>query len=198
MSARAIFDQAFADAAEALEGFRRSPEAFAACVSFADLLTDTFRSGGKALAAGNGGSMADALHFAEELTGRFRQDRRPLPALALGDSTHLTCVANDFGFEHVFSRLVEAFGQEDDLLVLLSTSGNSPNLLLAAQAGKAKGMKVVGMLGRDGGQLAPLCDLAVLAPGATSDRIQEIHMLVLHTVIEATEAALGFGDSGCA
>lgn len=186
-----IFERSFGDAAAGLETFRRSPEALRACADFADLLADTYRRGGKALAAGNGGSHTDALHFAEELTGRFRRDRRPLPALALGESAHLTCVANDYGFEHVFSRMVEAFGGEDDLLILLSTSGNSPNLLRAAEAAMAKGMKVVGLLGRGGGELGPLCDLVVMAPGETSDRIQEIHMMVLHTAIEAAEAALG-------
>lgn len=188
---RETFENALRDAAQALESFRTSPEAVDACATFGALLADTYRNGGKAMAAGNGGSMADALHFAEELTGRFRAERRPLPAMALGESTHLTCVSNDYGFDHVFSRLVEAFGQAGDLLVLLSTSGNSRNLVLAAEAARAKGVKVVGMLGRGGGALLPLCDLVVMAPGATSDRIQEIHMLVLHVAIEAAERALG-------
>ena len=190
---RDVFERSLRDADEALAAFRRSPEAMDACAALGALLTETYRNGGKAMAAGNGGSMADALHFAEELTGRFRADRRPLPAMALGESTHLTCVANDYGFAHVFSRLVEAFGAPGDLLVLLSTSGNSANLVLAAEAARAKGVRVVGMLGRGGGRLAPLCDLVVIAPGATSDRIQEIHMLVLHVAIEATERALGLG-----
>ena len=188
---RAVFEAALSDAADALAAFRRSPEALDACSAFGDLLTETYLRGGKALAAGNGGSMADALHFAEELTGRFRKERRPLPAMALGESTHLTCVANDYGFDHVFSRMVEAFGQAGDLLVLLSTSGNSRNLVLAAEAAKAKDVRIVGLLGRGGGSLASLCDLVVMAPGETSDRIQEIHMLVLHVVIEAAERALG-------
>ena len=188
---RETFARALQDAAEALEAFSRSDDAMAACAALGAMLTETYESGGKAMAAGNGGSMADALHFAEELTGRFRAERRPLPAMALGESTHLTCVSNDYGFDHVFSRLVEAFGQEGDLLVLLSTSGNSRNLVLAAEAARTRGVRVVGMLGRGGGLLAPLCDLVVMAPGATSDRIQEIHMLVLHTAIEAAERALG-------
>ncbi len=188
---REVFERSLRDADEALAAFRHSPEAMDACAAFGEMLTETYRKGGKAMAAGNGGSMADALHFAEELTGRFRAERRPLPAMALGESTHLTCVANDYGFDHVFSRLVEAFGQPGDLLVLLSTSGNSRNLSLAAEAAREKGVRVVGMLGRGGGRLASLCDLVVMAPGTTSDRIQEIHMLVLHVVIEAAERALG-------
>ena len=191
MSIRATFADSLARAAETLETFRSDPAALDACERFGEMLSETYRRGGKAMAAGNGGSMADALHFAEELTGRFRAERRPLPAMALGESTHLTCVSNDYGFDHVFSRMVEAFGGEGDVLILLSTSGNSKNLVLAAEAAKAKGVKVVGMLGRGGGALAPLCDLVVMAPGETSDRIQEVHMLVLHVVIESVERELG-------
>ena len=190
-SVRSVFESALADAAGALDAFRRSPECVEACARFGTLLAGVYRDGGKAMAAGNGGSMADALHFAEELTGRFRRERRPLPAMALGESTHLTCVGNDYGFDHVFSRMVEAFGQRGDLLVLLSTSGNSKNLVLAAEAARERGVTVVGMLGRGGGALAPLCDVVVMAPGETSDRIQEIHMLVLHVAIEAAERELG-------
>ena len=190
---RATFEDSLRTASETLADFRRTAAAMDACTAFAGLIVETYQSGGKAMAAGNGGSMADALHFAEELTGRFRAERRALPAMALGESTHLTCVSNDYGFDHVFSRLVEAFAQPGDLLVLLSTSGNSRNLLLAAEVGRARGAKVVGMLGRGGGGLAPLCDLVVMAPGETSDRIQEIHMLVLHVAIEAAERALGLG-----
>ena len=188
---RSIFEASLGKAAEALEAFRSDAACLDACEAFGDLLSEVYRGGGKAMAAGNGGSMADALHFAEELTGRFRGERRPLPAMALGESTHLTCVSNDYGFDHVFSRMVEAFGGAGDVLILLSTSGNSVNLLLAAEAAKAKGVKVVGLLGRGGGRLAPLCDLVVMAPGETSDRIQEVHMLVLHVVIEAAERELG-------
>jgi D-sedoheptulose 7-phosphate isomerase len=150
----------------------------------------SFEKGGKVLAAGNGGSMADAMHFAEELTGRYRKDRRPLPAMSLNDPTHLSCVANDFGYEHVFSRLVEAFAGPTDTVLLLSTSGNSPNLLLAAEAARRKGSHVCGFLGKDGGKLLSYCDSFLLAPGDTSDRIQEIHMICLHIVVEAVEKLL--------
>lgn len=190
-SIRSVFEGSLADAARALDAFRSSAEALRACEDFGSMLSETYRAGGKAMIAGNGGSMADALHFAEELTGRFRKERRPLPAMALGESTHLTCVSNDYGFDHVFSRMVEAFGAPGDVLILLSTSGNSKNLSLAAETAGTKGVKVVGLLGRGGGTLGPMCDLVVMAPGETSDRIQEIHMLVLHIVIEALERELG-------
>ena len=188
---RKVFEDSLERAAQALEAFRTDPACLDACEAFGDLLARIYRDRGKAMIAGTGGSMADALHFAEELTGRVRRERRPLPAMALGESTHLTCVANDYGFDHVFSRMVEAFGQGGDLLILLSTSGNSPNLLLAAEKAREKGVAVVGLLGRGGGKLAPLCDLVVMAPGETSDRVQELQMLVLHVVIEAVENALG-------
>lgn len=155
------------------------------------LLTICFKSGGKLITAGNGGSMADAMHVAEEFTGRFRADRAPLPAIAISDPTHLTCVANDYGFEHVFSRPIEALAKPGDVVMLLSTSGNSQNLVLAAQAARQKKATVVGFLGKGGGLLAALCDVAVIAPGETSDRIQELHMMALHAIIQAVEVELG-------
>ena len=186
-----VFREGLAEAARVLDAFRHDEDCLTACEAFAAMLSECYRGGGKAMAAGNGGSMADALHFAEELTGRFRNDRDPLPAMALGDPTHLTCVANDYGFDHVFSRLVQAFGKPGDVLVLLSTSGRSNNLVLAAEVARRQGVRVVGFLGRGGGSLMELCDLVVMAPGATSDRIQEVHMAVLHLAIEAVEKELG-------
>ena len=131
--------------------------------------------------------MCDAMHFAEEWTGRFRKDREPMPVIALGEPSHLTCVANDFGFESVFSRPIQALGHPGDLLITISTSGNSENVIQAAQIAKVKGMTVFGMLGKDGGKLKTKCDQYIIAPGSTSDRIQEIHMLVLHILIEVVE-----------
>ena len=136
--------------------------------------------------------MSDAAHFAEEFSGRFRNDRPALPVLAFTDAAHITCVANDYGFEFVFSRMVEAFGRPGDVLVLLTTSGNSANLIRAAQSARSMGLVVVGFVGRGGGALAPLCDIAVQAPGETSDRIQEVHMLALHALIESVEAEMGY------
>src|SRR5690606_37102902 len=126
----------------------------------------------------NGGSACDAMHFAEELTGRFRKDRAPLAAIACTDFGHITCTANDYGFEHVYSRWVEALGRGDDVLIVLSTSGNSANIVKAAAAGRAKKMTKVALLGKDGGALAGACDRELIVPGETSDRIQELHMLV--------------------
>ncbi len=184
------FVGAFEEAARVLAEFRADTGVLAVLERLAEVQEQVFRSGGKTLVAGNGGSLADAMHYAEEWTGRFRSDRAPYPALALADPTHLTCVANDYGYDQVFARAVRAFGREGDLLLLLSTSGQSPNLLRAAEAGRERGMVVAGLLGRGGGELAPLCDLVVLAPGTTSDRIQELHMLALHALIEVVEARL--------
>lgn len=148
-------------------------------------------AGGRVMAAGNGGSMADAMHFCEELTGRFRKDRRAYAAIPLSDPTHLSCTANDYGFEQVFSRLVQAYGRSGDVLLLLSTSGQSPNLLRAAEQARGQDVWVIGLLGRGGGSLAPFCHEAILVPGETSDRIQELHMLLLHAMIEGIERELG-------
>jgi D-sedoheptulose 7-phosphate isomerase len=185
-------DAALADAERLLREFR-SPETLAAMDGFANDIAEAFRGHGKLLTCGNGGSMADAMHVAEEFSGRFRRDRRPYPAIALSDPAHLTCVANDYGFDHVFSRQVEALGQPGDLLLVLSTSGNSPNVLRAADAARERGVKVLALLGRGGGQLLPRCDRVIMAPGEGSDRIQELHMLAMHAVIEAVEIALGHG-----
>lgn len=153
----------------------------------AQILVGCFQSGGRVLTCGNGGSMCDASHFAQELSGRYRKDRPPLPAMAASDPAHLTCVANDFGFDQVFARAVEAWGRPGDILLPFSTSGNSLNLIAAAQTARNKNMKVVALLGRDGGSLLPLCDLSVVVPGTTSDRIQEIHIKIVHILVELVE-----------
>jgi D-sedoheptulose 7-phosphate isomerase len=158
--------------------------------AFVELLTKTFNSGNKVYSAGNGGSHCDAMHFAEEWTGRYRKDRRPLPALAFADPSHMSCVSNDYGFEHVFERMVEAFGEKGDVFLGITTSGNSPNIILAAEAAKKKGMKVVGLLGKDGGKVKSLCDIPIIVPGKTTDRIQELHIKVIHIAIECTERNL--------
>lgn len=188
---RRVFEHALERAEFLLNEFRKDDQALEDLVRIANLVADCFRNNGRVLACGNGGSMADAMHFAEEWSGRFRSDRRPYPAFALSDPAHLTCVANDFGFDQVFARQVEAFGQENDVLFVLSTSGNSPNIIEAAKVAKAKSMKVVGFLGRDGGAVKVLCDVVIIPPGEGSDRIQELHMLALHALIEAVEKELG-------
>jgi D-sedoheptulose 7-phosphate isomerase len=134
--------------------------------------------------------MCDAMHMAEELTGRFRRDRRAFAALAISDPAHLSCVANDYGYDQVFARGVEAWGKTGDTLVAFSTSGNSPNVLLAADAARARGMFVIGLIGRDGGKLASRCDQSLIVPAETSDRIQEIHIKVVHLLIECVERRL--------
>lgn len=150
-------------------------------------LAGIFNAGNKVLIAGNGGSNCDALHFAEEFTGRFRGNRRALPAIAISDSSHITCVGNDFGFDYIFSRGVEAYGKEGDLFIGLSTSGNSANIVKAVEAAKSLGMKTLVLLGKDGGKLKGMCDYEYVIPGETSDRIQEIHMMILHIIIEGVE-----------
>jgi D-sedoheptulose 7-phosphate isomerase len=134
--------------------------------------------------------MCDAMHFAEELSGRYRKNRKALSAQSISDPSHLTCVANDFGFEAVFSRGVEAFGRPGDILVAFSTSGNSPNIVSAARAAHAAHMSVLGLLGHDGGAVRALCDIALVVPGSTADRIQEIHIRAVHIVIELVEREL--------
>ncbi len=153
-------------------------------------LRDLIKRRGRAFACGNGGSLSDATHFAEEWTGRYRKDREPFPVIALADPSHITCVANDYGFEEIFARPVTALGHPGDMLFVLSTSGNSENLVRAAQAAKKRQMTVVGFLGKGGGKLKLLCDEAIVVPGATSDRIQELHMMLLHVLIEGVEREL--------
>jgi D-sedoheptulose 7-phosphate isomerase len=165
----------------------------AVCAEGADRLVACLRAGRTVLVCGNGGSMADAMHFAEELTGRFRKDRPALPALACSDPTHLSCVANDYGFEQVFSRWIEALARPGDCVVLLSTSGNSANITRAAAAARERGAVTIALLGRGGGTLAGRCDVEIIVQGETSDRIQELHMLILHAWVEAVETGLGFG-----
>jgi D-sedoheptulose 7-phosphate isomerase len=184
-------DSALADAERLLRQFHEDPATLAAMDRIAELIAEAFRTGRKLLTCGNGGSMADAMHVAEEFSGRFRRDRRPYPALALSDPSHMSCVANDYGFDFVFSRQVEALGQPGDILLALSTSGNSPNLLRAAEAARERGVTVVSCLGRGGGALLPLSDIVLHAPGEGSDRIQELHMLAMHAVIEEVEIRLG-------
>jgi len=186
-----IFSHSFHEAARCLDLFIRDEEAQAGLVTLAESLAKSFEAGGKVLIAGNGGSLADAMHFAEEWTGRFRRERKPFPAMVLNDPTHLTCVGNDYGFDFIFSRMIDAFAKPEDIVILLSTSGNSQNLIHAAESTKNAGAQLVGFLGRGGGKLGPLCDQMIMAPGETSDRIQEIHMLSLHILIEAVEVRLG-------
>jgi D-sedoheptulose 7-phosphate isomerase len=150
----------------------------------------TLKENGRLLSCGNGGSMCDSMHFVEELTGRFRKDRPPLAAMSMGDPSHITCVANDYGFDYIFSRHVEAWGRKGDTLLAISTSGNSQNVILAVEAAKKIGMKVVGLLGKDGGKLKNIVDIPIIVNSQISDRIQEIHIKCIHIFIEGIERQL--------
>ena len=155
------------------------------------LIADCFRAGNKIIIAGNGGSLCDAAHFAEELTGQFRHYRRALPAIALSEPGHLTCVGNDMGFDKVFARGVEAYGQPGDVFIGLTTSGNSKNIITAIERAKELGLATVAFLGKDGGALKGVADLEMLISGFTfSDRIQEAHMAAIHIIIELVEQHL--------
>lgn len=152
------------------------------------LTVDAIKNGNKIISCGNGGSMSDAMHFAEEMTGRFRDDRKPFAAVAISDSSYITCTANDYGFEHIFSRFIEAHGKKGDILLAISTSGNSQNILKAAEVAKTNGVLIIGLTGKDGGKLASLCDVEIRAPQSEyADRAQEIHIKVIHSLIDYIE-----------
>ncbi|MFZ1688411.1 MAG: D-sedoheptulose 7-phosphate isomerase [Flavobacteriales bacterium] len=182
----------FTEAASVLDKFLADPANVQAVEQAAAFMSYCLKQGNKIISCGNGGSMCDAMHFAEELTGRFRDDRRPIAALSISDPSHLTCVGNDHGFEYVFSRFVQAHGQDGDVLLAISTSGNSPNVLRAADIARDKGMHVIGLTGKDGGKLAELCTVEIRVPhSGYADRIQEIHIKVIHAFIDHIEQALG-------
>lgn len=164
----------------------------------AQAIADCFAGGYKVILAGNGGSLCDASHFAQEMTGVYRKKRRALPVIALNEPGHLTCIGNDLGFDQVFARGVEAFGLPGDLFIGLTTSGNSPNLIAAFDEAKKKGLKTIAFLGKGGGELKGLADLELLIDGfTTSDRIQEAHMAAIHVIIEHVEYLLFSPDSFC-
>ncbi len=181
----------FEEAAAVLERFRAEQRNIEAVQHAGDMMVAALKAGGKLVSCGNGGSMCDAMHFAEELTGKFRNDRAPIAAMSISDPSHLTCVGNDHGFEQVFARFVQAHGKPGDVLLAISTSGNSPNVLRAAEAARAAGMKVVALTGKDGGKLAASCDVEVRVPHqGYADRIQEVHIKVIHALIDHIEQAM--------
>ena len=153
-----------------------------------ELLADCLKNGHKVYSCGNGGSLCDAMHFAEEMTGNFRDERRPYPAIAIADPAHITCTSNDFGFEQIFSRYIEAFGERGDVLVAISTSGNSRNVLNGVNTAKKKGVKVIGLTGKNGGELSYSADVEVRAPYSDhSDHAQELHIMIIHSLIQYVE-----------
>jgi D-sedoheptulose 7-phosphate isomerase len=174
----------FEEAQTVLETFIKNEENFSKIEHAGIVMCEAIRAGNKIISCGNGGSMSDAMHFAEELSGRYRGDRKSIAAISISDPTHITCVGNDYGFDFIFSRFVEGVGNAGDVLLAISTSGNSKNVIEAAKAAKAKGMKVVALTGKDGGALAQLCDVEIRAPHANfADRAQEIHIKIIHTLI---------------
>lgn len=179
------------EAQSVLDKFITNPDNLSAIEQAAILMAGALKSGRKIISCGNGGSHCDAMHFAEELSGRYRDDRRSLAAIAISDVSHLSCVSNDYGFEFVFSRFVEGLGNEGDVLLGLSTSGNSANIIRAVEAARSKGMKVVLLTGKDGGKLANKADVEIRVPHfGYADRIQEIHIKVIHLFILLIEKQL--------
>lgn len=176
------------EAAEVLDRFLSDEKNIADIEAAAKVLAESFKQGGKVLSCGNGGSHCDAMHFAEELTGRYRENRPGYPGIAISDPSHLSCVSNDFGYDYVFSRYLEAVGAKGDVLFGLSTSGNSGNILKAIEAAKAKGMKSIALTGKDGGKMAGLADVEIRVPHfGFADRIQEVHIKIIHILIMLVE-----------
>ena len=183
-----IVEASLQEARQGLAELLESRETLAAIARAGALLVETFERKGHVYACGNGGSMCDAMHFAEELTGRYRRDRPALGAAAIGDPSHLSCVGNDYGYEQVFARYLEGHGRPGDCLVALSTSGTSRNVLAAAKAARALGMRTILLTGRPGSELEALADVCICTPaGAFADRVQELHIKVLHILIELVE-----------
>jgi D-sedoheptulose 7-phosphate isomerase len=182
---------ALAEAADSLSRLQSDSAMLERIAQAGALLADTFAAGGRAYSCGNGGSMCDAMHFAEELTGRFRDDRRGYAALAISDPGHLTCVGNDYGYERVFARFVEAHGRAGDVLLAITTSGTSRNVVAAAQSARGLGMKVIALTGRAATPITELADIALVTPGGRyADRVQELHIKVIHILIELVERRL--------
>lgn len=191
MELHTLIQQQFEEAQQTLANFQTEAN-FSLIAQAADLMSQAIQNGGKIISCGNGGSMCDAMHFAEELSGRFRDNRRALAAISISDPSHLSCVSNDYGYDFVFSRFIEGLGQENDVLLGISTSGNSKNVILAVEAAKAKGMKTIVLTGKDGGKLAGLADIEIRAPHSNyADRAQEIHIKVIHSLILGIEQSLG-------
>jgi len=180
--------QHFLEAQSVLNSFLSNEENFIAIEKAGQLMVEAIKNGGKILSCGNGGSLCDAMHFAEELTGRYRDNRPAIPAIAISDASHMACVGNDYGYDFVFSRYLEALGNKGDVLLAISTSGNSKNVLKAIETAHAKGMKVVGLTGKNGGAMAELCDVEIRAPHSDfADRAQEIHIKCIHSLIDYIE-----------
>ena len=179
------------EASRALEALLHNEAMLASVADAGRAIAAAIRAGGKVMSCGNGGSLCDSMHFAEEMTGRFRDDRRAYPAVAIADASHIACVGNDYGYEHVFSRYVEGVGRPGDVLLAISTSGTSRNVVAAARAARAKQITVIGLTGKPGTELCRLSDIAIVTPGGRyADRVQELHIKVIHILIELVERQL--------
>jgi D-sedoheptulose 7-phosphate isomerase len=188
---RSIIENNLNEAQSLLQQFIGDSKNIDAIEKAGKMLSNSFKAGNKVISCGNGGSMCDAMHFAEELSGRFREDRKALPAISISDPSHISCVGNDYGFDKVFSRFIEAVGTKGDILFAISTSGNSVNVINAINAAKQKEMFVIGLTGKDGGKIASLCDVEIRAPHSKyADRAQEIHIKVIHSLIQLVEASI--------
>ena len=179
------------DARDALDALISNEKTIEAVVAAAGLMADAVEGDGKVLSCGNGGSLCDAMQFAEEMTGRYRSNRRPYAALAISDASHMACVGNDYGYEEVFSRYVEAHGRKGDVLLAITTSGTSRNIVKAAEVARRKGVKVVALTGRDETPITELADVSIVTPaGRWADRVQELHIKCIHILIELIERRL--------
>lgn len=191
LKSQKIIRSALEEAQSALENLISNEKTLSEISHAADIMAESLKKDGKLMSCGNGGSICDAMHFAEELSGRFRKDRPSIGAMALADPSHMSCVGNDYGYEEVFSRFVEGIGRAGDVLLAISTSGTSKNVVRAAQAAKAKGIRVVSLTGKEGTPLEELSDACIVTPGGCfADRVQELHIKVIHILIELIEAGL--------
>lgn len=188
MENKTLIIEELQEAAKVLENFLQNDSNFKNIEAAAQKMVDCIKEGGKIFSCGNGGSHCDAMHFAEELTGRYRENRKALPAIAISDASHMSCVSNDFGYDFVFSRFIEGLGKSGDVLLGISTSGNSKNVLRAAEMARQKKMIVVALTGNNGGELSDLADVEIRVPHmGYADRIQEIHIKVIHILINLIE-----------
>jgi D-sedoheptulose 7-phosphate isomerase len=191
MEVRDIIQRELNDAKELLDNIINQPAMIHNINRAATLMVDAIKNDGKIISCGNGGSHCDAMHFAEELTGRYRDNRKPIPAISISDPTHMSCVSNDYGFDHIFSRFIEAIGMPGDILLGITTSGNSENIIEATKMARIKRMTSIILTGNDGGKVTDIADLSLIVPyTGYSDRIQEIHIKIIHIFILLLEKQL--------
>ena len=184
MDFKSVIAAELEEASKVLSQFLHDPVAISKIEQASKVIANAIVAGGKVISCGNGGSHCDAMHFAEELTGKYRETRKAIPAICISDASHISCVSNDYGYEFVFSRYLEALGNQGDVLLAISTSGQSPNVLKAAETAKEKGMQIIALTGKDGGKLASLATVELRVPHfGYADRIQEIHIKIIHTLI---------------